>query len=319
MRRAPSLTIVLGVVGSIALGPSSSAGSGTTRQQKKVKRLVAQGDKLLAERELVKALEVFQRADKAAAGASFEAHMGLARTKIAAVRYRDASQHGSNAAEVATTPHDKGEALELVARTYFDSMFFARVMLEEEDAVVAEEQSLMRAEEYFRQAITTSPEGVSEAYYYLGRVLQDQERFEEAQFAYREYLVLEPGGDRIDEVTARVEWLEVPESEQPLVLPGLSEEELARRMTPPRIVHSPQPLYTPAARRNWVQGLVIVQVVIDRLGSVTEPVLIKGLPDGLDLATLAAIRAWRFEPALLPDGTPAAVFYTLTVNFQLGR
>jgi TonB family protein len=38
---------------------------------------------------------------------------------------------------------------------------------------------------------------------------------------------------------------------------------------------------------------------------------------GLDTAALEAIKRWTFKPATLADGRPVAVYYTLTVNFQL--
>jgi TonB family protein len=63
--------------------------------------------------------------------------------------------------------------------------------------------------------------------------------------------------------------------------------------------------------------VVIVQAIIDEQDIVTGVKLLKGLPMGLDQAALDAIKEWRFEPARLMDGRPVAVYYTLTVNFEL--
>lgn len=88
-------------------------------------------------------------------------------------------------------------------------------------------------------------------------------------------------------------------------------------MNPPEKIHAPQPQYTEIARKARIQGVVIVQAIIDKQGNVTSVKLLKGLPMGLDQAALDAIKQWKFEPATLADGRPVAVYYTLTVNFQL--
>jgi len=47
--------------------------------------------------------------------------------------------------------------------------------------------------------------------------------------------------------------------------------------------------------------------------------LVKGLPMGLDQAGLEVVKNWKFKPAKLADGSPVAVYQTLTVNFQLPK
>ena len=88
-------------------------------------------------------------------------------------------------------------------------------------------------------------------------------------------------------------------------------------MTPPVKLHAPPPHYTEVARRARLEGVVIVQAVIDKQGSVASVKLLKGLPLGLDQAAVEAIKRWRFEPARLADGRAAMVYYTLTVKFEL--
>lgn len=65
-----------------------------------------------------------------------------------------------------------------------------------------------------------------------------------------------------------------------------------------------------------VQGVVILETVIDEHGDVTDVKVLKGLPKGLSEAAVDAVRAWKFKPAR-KDGMPVAVFYVLTVNFTL--
>lgn len=76
------------------------------------------------------------------------------------------------------------------------------------------------------------------------------------------------------------------------------------------------PRYTETARRVGIQGLVIVEAIVNERGSVENVKLVQGLGFGLDEAAMQAIRTWRFEPATL-HGEPVAVYYTLTVNFQM--
>lgn len=81
-------------------------------------------------------------------------------------------------------------------------------------------------------------------------------------------------------------------------------------------LHYPQPQYTEIARKARLQGVVIVQAIIDKSGNVTNVKLLKGLGMGLDQAAIDAIKKWKFEPATL-HGKPVSVYYNLTVNFRL--
>jgi protein TonB len=81
-------------------------------------------------------------------------------------------------------------------------------------------------------------------------------------------------------------------------------------------INAPQPQYTEIARKARIQGVVIVQAIIDKDGNVQNVKLLKGLPMGLDQAAVDAIKKWRFQPATL-NGKPVTVYYNLTVNFTL--
>jgi protein TonB len=94
-----------------------------------------------------------------------------------------------------------------------------------------------------------------------------------------------------------------------------AEAEVAR-VTPPRVVEKAFPSYPEDAKKEKVQGVVIVQAVIDKDGTVSRVRAVKRLHPSLDEAALDAIRQWRFEPALL-EGEPVAVHYNLTINFRL--
>ena len=97
-------------------------------------------------------------------------------------------------------------------------------------------------------------------------------------------------------------------------------EEEARRtggsVTRPQIISQARPEYTIEARKQRLQGTVIVEALIDRDGCIQQARVLKGLPMGLDQAALDAVKQWVFLPARL-DGKPVAVFYVLITGFQL--
>lgn len=86
----------------------------------------------------------------------------------------------------------------------------------------------------------------------------------------------------------------------------------------PEPLHQPPPRYTEVARRANVQGVVVLQAVIDERGNVTDVRVLRGLPMGLEQAAIDAVRTWRYRPATL-HGRPMKVYFNLTVNFQLQR
>jgi protein TonB len=77
-----------------------------------------------------------------------------------------------------------------------------------------------------------------------------------------------------------------------------------------------KPNYTEAARKVRLQGTVIVEAVIDAQGNVTSVRVVKPLRLGLDQEAVRAVQQWKYRPATL-HGRPVAVFFQLTVTFQV--
>ena len=75
-------------------------------------------------------------------------------------------------------------------------------------------------------------------------------------------------------------------------------------------------MYTEEARQGRVQGVVILEAIIDVLGNVEDVKVLKGLPLGLSETAVTAASDWKFRPALR-NGDPVPVFYNLTVRFSL--
>jgi protein TonB len=85
---------------------------------------------------------------------------------------------------------------------------------------------------------------------------------------------------------------------------------------PPVSITRVEPQYTEIARKARVEGIVIIEAIIDRNGNVTDARVLKPLPMGLDLAALTAVKQWKFRPGTL-NGQPVPVIYNLTVTFRL--
>ncbi|HEY6141339.1 MAG TPA: energy transducer TonB, partial [Thermoanaerobaculia bacterium] len=77
-----------------------------------------------------------------------------------------------------------------------------------------------------------------------------------------------------------------------------------------------EPQYTEIARKARIEGLVIIEAIIDAHGNVTDARVLKPLPMGLDQAAIDAVKRWKFKPGTL-NGQPVPVIFNLTVNFRL--
>ena len=84
----------------------------------------------------------------------------------------------------------------------------------------------------------------------------------------------------------------------------------------PKVLQEVKPLYTPEAMRAIAQGVVTVDAVIMADGSVSATRVARSLRPDLDASALAALKAWRFEPAVL-DGKPVATLAQVEMSFRL--
>lgn len=99
-----------------------------------------------------------------------------------------------------------------------------------------------------------------------------------------------------------------PEPEGPMRVGG--------RISEPRKLADARPTYPEVARRARIEGVVILEITVDRQGNVRNVDVLRGLPMGLTEAAVDAVRQWRYEPTLL-DGRPIEVLIVVTVNFRL--
>jgi protein TonB len=83
---------------------------------------------------------------------------------------------------------------------------------------------------------------------------------------------------------------------------------------PRKIVDVP-PVYPALAVSSRIEGVVILECVVDAGGHVQEARVLRGVPL-LDQAALDAVRRWAYSTTLV-DGVPVPVIMTVTVTFRL--
>lgn len=98
--------------------------------------------------------------------------------------------------------------------------------------------------------------------------------------------------------------------------PSTGPIQISGNVKAPERIFSPDPIYPEEARMARIQGVVILQTIIDALGKVNDVRVLKGLPSGLTEAAVEAVSQWRFNPATL-DGKPVAVYYMVTITFSV--
>ena len=74
--------------------------------------------------------------------------------------------------------------------------------------------------------------------------------------------------------------------------------------------------YTDDARRQRIQGNVVLEIVVRSDGSVGAVKVRRSLGGGLDQRAIEAVRQWRFNPAKR-HGTPVDVAVEIEVEFKL--
>jgi len=79
----------------------------------------------------------------------------------------------------------------------------------------------------------------------------------------------------------------------------------------------PDPMYSDDARKQKLQGLVTMRVLVGADGRVKDLQVTRGLGLGLDENAARAVRAWQFIPAKDAEGRPIAGWITIETVFRL--
>lgn len=110
---------------------------------------------------------------------------------------------------------------------------------------------------------------------------------------------------------------EVLSKDDPNALPDTVEEFLVQKM--PTLASEVRVEYPSEAKTKGVQGIVVLDLLIDDTGRVRDVRLIEGPGYGLNEAALSAVRDFRFHPATSQEGQPIAVRIRYGYRFILER
>jgi TonB family protein len=114
-------------------------------------------------------------------------------------------------------------------------------------------------------------------------------------------------------------WLIAPREAPHAVIkvpPGSPPLRVGGDVKSPVLLHRVEPVYPAQAKADRIEGVVILEAVIDRTGHVRNVYVLKPLPEGLSEAATAAVKQWTFAPGTL-NGAPIDVLYNLSIVFHL--
>jgi protein TonB len=84
----------------------------------------------------------------------------------------------------------------------------------------------------------------------------------------------------------------------------------------PTLLHRVDPVYPSVAVAARIQGVVILEAVIDETGHVADARVLRSVNTVLDREAIDAVRQWRYTPVVL-NGIPVRVILTVTLSFKL--
>ncbi len=84
---------------------------------------------------------------------------------------------------------------------------------------------------------------------------------------------------------------------------------------PPHKTVDVRPIYPEHARAARIEGVVVMEAVLDPTGHVTQLRVVRSVPM-LDQAAMDAVRQWRYTPTMY-YGKPVSVLLTITISFKL--
>ena len=84
----------------------------------------------------------------------------------------------------------------------------------------------------------------------------------------------------------------------------------------PALLRRVEPNYPDLAVRAHIQGVVILEAVVDEAGQVAEVTLLRSVHPIIDREAIAALRQWRYSPLQL-NGIPVKFALTVTLSFYL--
>jgi TonB family protein len=84
---------------------------------------------------------------------------------------------------------------------------------------------------------------------------------------------------------------------------------------PPVPIHTAEAQFSDEARRERIEGIVLISMIVDEHGMPTAIRVVRSIGHGLDENAVAAVSQYRFRPATV-DGNPIAARITIEVSFR---
>lgn len=91
---------------------------------------------------------------------------------------------------------------------------------------------------------------------------------------------------------------------------------VGKAVSPPGILNQHEPPYSEEAREARYQGTLVMSVIIDAEGKVSDVRVVKPLGMGLDQQAVRTVRTWKFKPATR-NGVAVPVRVLVQVTFRL--
>jgi TonB family protein len=101
------------------------------------------------------------------------------------------------------------------------------------------------------------------------------------------------------------------------VNPGAAPVRVGGDVKAPGQIRRVQPIYPEEARAAGIQGVVILEALLNERGYVSSVRVLRSIP-GLDQAAIEAVQQWEYTPTLL-NGVPVPIIMTTTVQFRLNQ
>ena len=86
---------------------------------------------------------------------------------------------------------------------------------------------------------------------------------------------------------------------------------------PPKLIQQVDPVYPEEAKREKIEGTVVLGITIGEAGLVSEVRVLESVP-GLDQAAIDAVRKWQYTGAWI-GGQPVIYSTTVSIKFSLNR
>ena len=306
-----ALLLLPAVVGAAPASPPNPANPADTLKE---------AVRLLDDGKFKQAAETFQRADDQSGGTCGPCLLGLSRAHAGLRQFEEAAGAARRATEKLKSP-------DLVSQAW-NQVGMALAQKREPD--------LAGAEEAFRKAADLGGKLALVSRYNLADVLWREKKFDESEESARQVLQADPTGPaaknaRIVLCQAKIDGTPPPAPEELFAdetescgmmppPPGSEEpKKVEEGVQRPEKIFGEPPYYSEQARKDRAEGKVLLDSIIDEDGCIQKLRVCKRAnhPD-LNRAALETVRRWVFRPAMF-GSQPVKVYYTLTVNFQVGE